>query len=155
MDTKPHQAPENDGVSYPRSTNSLLVESFQGLVIHALVVSFGNEEIAFGIWDGQVLAGATIGIDTETSPIEGHSIPRLILASASDTRRHVVIPRERLLDFIRTHSERTFVAHNATFDSEVRSHWHRSPATACTWPPTGSARPSRKSLAGKRVEEGT
>ena len=94
------------------------MESFQGLVGHSLVVPFGNEELPFGIWDGQVLEGAMIGIDTETSPIEGHSIPRLILASASDTRQHVVIPRERLLDFVQIHSERTFVAHNATFD-----HW--------------------------------
>src|SRR5581483_11246491 len=72
-------------------------------------------------WDGTLLhPGKYIAFDTETVAIPEDrfrkEIPELVLATASDGVRNVVLRPEQLNDFVRLHSDRHFVVFNAAFD---------------------------------------
>jgi DNA polymerase I-like protein with 3'-5' exonuclease and polymerase domains len=124
VDTKPQKTSGNNEVSYPRTPKSRLLEAFGAdEKPPVLAVPFGDEELPFGIWDGQQLNGRLIGIDTETTPIEPNTVPRLILASVSDGEQHYVLPRDRIVPFLRLHDDRVYAAHNATFDHWVLVSW--------------------------------
>lgn len=68
------------------------------------------------IWSGQRLGSRTIAIDTETTVIQGHEVPTLVLASASDGDAAFVISAEALPAFLRRHRRCRWVFHNASFD---------------------------------------
>lgn len=86
-------------------------------------VTFGSRQLPFEIWDGQQLSNSIVGIDTETHPIVGNEVPRLVVASVSDGERHFVVARGRLSEFIEQHSNCHFVAHNMAFDFWVIAEW--------------------------------
>jgi hypothetical protein len=60
--------------------------------------------------------GTTIGFDTETTLIQGLEIPPLVLASASDSNTHCVIPADQVGSFLRVHKDADVVCHNTAFD---------------------------------------
>lgn len=67
-------------------------------------------------WDGAFL-GVLISIDTETTMIESpDKIPELILLSASDGAKNVVVPADRVAGFIEAHLNAHWVFFNVAFD---------------------------------------
>lgn len=67
-------------------------------------------------WDGAFL-GVLISIDTETTMIESpDKIPELILLSASDGAKSVVVPADRVAGFIEAHLNAHWVFFNVAFD---------------------------------------
>jgi DNA polymerase I-like protein with 3'-5' exonuclease and polymerase domains len=72
------------------------------------------------IWDGEQLSGP-FAFDTETHLIEpGFRVyPRLVLASASDGKTHVIVEAGRVAEFIGRHEGRHVIFHNASFDAGV------------------------------------
>src|SRR5262249_35565610 len=67
-------------------------------------------------WEGEILEGPLVAIDTETSLIEGVKIPQLALASASSGTCHCLIHPRRLGSFVQTHRDKNLVFQNAAFD---------------------------------------
>ena len=96
------------------------------------LLPFGAKRLPFTVWDGQQMSGRRIAIDTETTPIVAHQVPRLILASVSDGTDHFILTSERIAEFLERHSRAHFVAHNMTFD-----HWvlveHLGPQADLWW----------------------
>ena len=84
-----------------------------------MFVPWGNDQRPFTIWTGNKLVGQPIAIDTETTPIRDHDVPRLVLASVSDGVDHHILPRDRLAEFLHLHRRRHFVAHHMPFDAWV------------------------------------
>lgn len=76
-------------------------------------------------WDGKPLSGSTIAFDTETTyiPDLSDTIPEVILGSATDGHRHVILRREQLGPFILVHQDRHLVGHNIAFDFWVIEDW--------------------------------
>ena len=82
-------------------------------------VHLGGRAYRYSAWAGVRLRGDRVGFDTETALIEGHEVPELALATASDGVDHFVIHPDRLAEFIRLHRDKHFVAHNSAFDHRV------------------------------------
>lgn len=88
------------------------------------VVTVAGNAVPFRVWQpGQLLAGDTIGIDTETEVIDlkapGLPPPRMVLATATDGSQGFYVAPGRIGDFIKAHPRASFVLHNAPFDTEV------------------------------------
>jgi hypothetical protein len=100
-------------------------------------VSLGRLVISYRVWSGEVLAGATIALDTETSLIEGVQIPTLALASASSGTEHVLIHPDQLGRFLLAHQDRDIVFQNVAFDFWVICEHLKArgeaEALACWW----------------------
>ena len=79
-------------------------------------VVIGERSYPFFNWNGEELAGAELGFDTETALIRGHEVPELALASASSGTEHCLIHPDRLGGFILRHRARHFILHNVAFD---------------------------------------
>ncbi len=77
-----------------------------------------GESVAFTIgWDGVPFGTGILALDTETTLITADGeVPALVLATASDGERHVVIEAGQVADFIVAHGHHTLVFHNAGFD---------------------------------------
>jgi hypothetical protein len=87
-------------------------------------VTVAGNVVPFRVWQrGQLLAGDTIGIDTETEVIDLKDPrlppPRLVLATATDGSRGFYVSPADIGDFIKAHPRACFVMHNAPFDTEV------------------------------------
>lgn len=73
-------------------------------------------------WDGKPLSGSVVAFDTETDLITGDEFghlaewPSLVLASASDGDRNVILYPQQLVGFIEIHRNREWALHNAAFD---------------------------------------
>ena len=75
---------------------------------------FGTVEIK---WDGRPLGASFLAIDTETEVIEDRAkVPRLVLASASDGGRHVIVAEDQVADFLLAHADKLWIMFNAAFD---------------------------------------
>lgn len=81
------------------------------------IVKIGNKQASWSFWNGEQL-GKHFAIDTETTLIAGHNIPKLCLASASDGRQHCIIHPDRIAAFLMQHLPRgcQLIAHNSAFD---------------------------------------
>ena len=66
-------------------------------------------------WSGQLL-GHEIGIDCETTVVEDHSVPTLVLVSVSDGSSDFILRPDQLPAFLEQHESAEFIAHNAAFD---------------------------------------
>ena|ERR1700733_8907289 len=67
--------------------------------------------------------------DTETTLIDElrpDLIPQVVLATAYDGQRGVLINRDHLLPFFQAHSGVPFVGHNITYDLAVTQQWLRN-----------------------------
>jgi DNA polymerase I len=87
-------------------------------------VTVAGNVVPFRVWQpGQLLAGDTIGIDTETEVIDlkdpSLPPPSMVLATATDGSRGFYVSPANIADFIKAHPRACFVMHNAPFDTEV------------------------------------
>jgi hypothetical protein len=85
-------------------------------------------------WNGVPLQGPVIGFDTETEAIQEDEFekltewPRLVLASASDGERTVVLYPDQVGAFVEAHVGYEWVLHNSAFDYwAVKKHLHSGP----------------------------
>lgn len=78
-------------------------------------------------WHGQVLGPGLLGFDTETVADQDldRTHPELVLATAFDGVRTVVIHREEFAEFLSVHKDCEFVCHNVAFDFWVVENWLR------------------------------
>ena len=68
-------------------------------------------------WNGQVLEGDLLGMDTETELIpEDGSIPTMALISVCNGQEGFVVPYWRAVQFISMHIDASWVFHNVGFD---------------------------------------
>lgn len=75
-----------------------------------------GKNYTFNIWQGEALDSKLIAMDTETSVVERPLIPELALTTASDGKSHVIIPNEKLEEFLLLHAKARFVFYNIAFD---------------------------------------
>jgi hypothetical protein len=69
-------------------------------------------------WSGEQL-GPEVGLDCETTLIEGFELPKLVLVSVSDGQKTFILKPEQLEQFLQLHRDRSFVCHHAAFDFRV------------------------------------
>ena len=81
-------------------------------------------------WCGEQFAGEEVGLDCETTLIQGEQLPELVLVAVSDGSRSFVLSPSQLTSFLDLHRTRTFVCHNAAFDFRVVS---KSLADSSLW----------------------
>lgn len=67
-------------------------------------------------WNGEPFRSPVIAFDTETPLIEGLEIPDLVLATASDGKRTVVIHPSQLAHFVTDHHDKVWGGFNWAFD---------------------------------------
>lgn len=83
-------------------------------------IAEATEVVRFEFWQNQKLSSTPetpIAIDTETRAIDDErEIPELALAAASDGNLTFLIHPDRLGDFLNSHRDEHFVAHNVAFD---------------------------------------
>ena len=90
----------------------------------ALEVQLGEYRRAFTEWtpdQGRVFK-AFYAIDTETTEIDRENpqiVPALVLATACDDTRGVLLSRNNLPTFLRIHHDSSLICHNAAFDLKV------------------------------------
>lgn len=78
-------------------------------------------------WSGELL-GPEVGLDCETTLIEGFELPKLVLVSVSDGQRTFVLKPGQLEQFLQLHRDRSFVCHHAAFDFRVVEKSLRDPS---------------------------
>ena len=84
--------------------------------VRVVEADFGQAQVG---WDGVALSRQAIAIDTETTAIDKEdrvTIPDLVLMSASDGDRQVIIPGENVPAFLLAHRDSWWVFHNVAFD---------------------------------------
>jgi len=69
-------------------------------------------------WSGEQL-GPEVGLDCETTLIEGFELPTLVLVSVSDGQKTFILKPGQLEQFLQLHRDRSFVCHHAAFDFRV------------------------------------
>src|SRR5208337_4292234 len=90
----------------------------------SLDVQLGEHRRTFSVWtpdQGRVFK-AFYAIDTETTEIDRENpqiVPALVLASACDGTRGVLLSRNNLPAFLRIHYDSCLICHNAAFDLKV------------------------------------
>ncbi len=77
-----------------------------------------NAPIAYDVgWDGRSFQNGILAVDTETTSIsDDETIPELVLTSASDGDRHLVMVADHVADFVVDHHHHTLIFHNSSFD---------------------------------------
>lgn len=113
---------EEDAAATPKPSAEQLPPPPAGELLDEVTVA-GNV-VPFRVWQpGQLLAGDTIGIDTETEVIDlkdpSLPPPSMVLATATDGSRGFYVSPADIADFIKAHPRACFVMHNAPFDTEV------------------------------------
>ncbi|MCA9169689.1 MAG: hypothetical protein KDB23_18575, partial [Planctomycetales bacterium] len=80
----------------------------------------GGLRLSWSIWQGQLLSGKLIALDTETTLIKSPAaVPRLVLGSVSDGKEHLVIRGDDLARFVEMHQDRHWCSHNVAYDFAV------------------------------------
>ena len=82
-----------------------------------LQVTISGFPYSYARWrPGDARLGQLLAIDTQTALIDAPNIPSLVMVTASDGRRHVLIHPDDLGEFILYHSASDFVCHDVAFD---------------------------------------
>ena len=79
-------------------------------------VTISNKPYQYSIWAGEKLNEGLIAVDTETTVRERPEIPQLVLTTASDGTKHVIISNDNLEKFLQMHKNARFVFYNVSFD---------------------------------------
>lgn len=87
-------------------------------VVGTRTTRLGGEKIVYEIgWDGRPFQSGILAFDTETTVIEDDaSVPDLVIATASDGERHVILAADKVADFLLAHRAHVIVFHNVAFD---------------------------------------
>ena len=81
-------------------------------------VTISKKDYEYSIWDGkEKLNDFLIAMDTETTVVDTPGVlPEIVLTTASDGKKHVIIENHLLGDFLLLHKNARFVFYNIAFD---------------------------------------
>ena len=103
---------------HPAPKSSTVGDKATSQVAGMGTTQLGGEKIVYEIgWDGCPFQSGILAFDTETTAIEDDaSVPELVIATASDGKRHVILADDEVAAFLLAHRAYVIVFHNVAFD---------------------------------------
>jgi DNA polymerase I-like protein with 3'-5' exonuclease and polymerase domains len=80
-------------------------------------VEISNKSFTYSTtWEGNLLGGPVIALDTETTVVEIPEYPTFVLASVSNGKEHYLLNPSNMADFLIVHKDKHFAFQNISFD---------------------------------------